>query len=195
MWNTPIVRRFLRFAAWAYGRISGWRVEGERPADARYVLIGAHHTTNWDLLAALLVSFTLGIEFHWMGKHTLFKGPLGVLMRWLGGIPINRTQAASVTRQCIREFEANRDLVLAITPEGTRGKVKAWKMGFYHIAAGAQVPVVMGYADYKRKVAGIGPRLVPTGNIESDMRIIREFYDTVAAKYPELAGGVSAAGE
>ncbi|GMU93726.1 MAG: hypothetical protein AMXMBFR4_27840 [Candidatus Hydrogenedentota bacterium] len=130
-----------------------------------------------------------------MGKHTLFKGPLGVLMRWLGGIPINRTQAASVTRQCIREFEANPNLVLAITPEGTRGKVKAWRMGFYHIAVGAQVPVIMGYADYERKVVGIGPRLFPSGDIESDMRIIRDFYDTVTAKCPELAGCVSAAGE
>ena len=106
-------------------------------------------------------------------------------MRWLGGIPIDRSKTNNVVASTIDVFNAHDKLVIIVPPEGTRNKVSYWKTGFYHIAAGANVPIVLGYVDYQRKAGGIGPTVMPTGDIEADMQEIRSFYTGVTGKHPE----------
>ena len=141
------------------------------------VLIAAPHTSNWDLPYTLLVAFALNLRIYWMGKQSLFRWPFGALMRWLGGIAVDRAKSnnlVAASAQAIRA--ADGPLQLVVPPEGTRGKNRHWKTGFYHIAIAAQVPIVLAYMDYQRKVSGLGPAFQPTGNIEADMAAIKAFY-------------------
>lgn len=176
VFSTPVLRVALRWIASASLRCAGWRVVGERPAVSRYVLIGAPHTSNWDFPLMLAVILSCGMDVHWLGKHTLFRAPLNWLMRWLGGIPIDRSRADNRVQGIAALFGQYPDLVVLIAPEGTRGAVSEWKTGFYHIARTAGVPIVLGYIDAKRRVCGFGPALEPCGDVAADMRRIREFY-------------------
>jgi 1-acyl-sn-glycerol-3-phosphate acyltransferase len=98
-------------------------------------------------------------------------------MMWLGGIPVNREQSNNLVAASVDAItNARRPLQLVVPPEGTRGKVRRWKTGFYYIALGAKVPIVMAYMDYERKLTGIGPTLIPTGDIEADMKVVKAFY-------------------
>jgi 1-acyl-sn-glycerol-3-phosphate acyltransferase len=126
----------------------------------------------------------------WLGKHSLFRGPLGTVLKGLGGIPINRASSHNVVEQAAQAFHNYERFLLAITPEGTRKKVDRWKSGFYNIAKAAKVPIVCAFIDYKRKVTGVGPTIFPGDDIHADMQKIREFYSSVTSKYPELAGNV-----
>ena len=167
--------------------IMGWRYEGEFPANKKFVIIGAPHTSNWDLPHLLATASQMGIKVHWLGKDAIFKKPFAGLMRKLGGIPIDRSKATGAVDQTIAVFDEYDEFYLVVPPEGTRGKVKYWKTGFYHIAHGAGVPIVLGFMDYSRKVAGVGPAIRTTGDYEADMKVIRAFYDTVKGKYPDKA--------
>jgi 1-acyl-sn-glycerol-3-phosphate acyltransferase len=171
-------------------RLSGWALEGERPAARSYVLIAAPHTTNWDLLYFLAHAWAFEIEVSWMGKHTLFRGPMGPVMRCLGGIPVYRDRVGGLVAQMARAFERQPDLVLTVPPEGTRRYVPHWKSGFYQIARAANVPIVMGYLDYTRRRGGLGPALVTTDDLRQDMDEIRAFYADKRGKHPERFGEV-----
>lgn len=172
-------------------KLTGWRTEGEVPEEIpKAVLIVAHHTSNWDFPVGLMASFIWKIKPFWLAKHTLFRWPMGVVLKRLGGIPIDRRSSRNVVEQATRFFQITDNLLLTITPEGTRKKVTQWKSGFYHIAKAAGVPIVCAFIDYKRKIAGIGPTIFPTDDVIADMQKIREFYSTVTGKYPELAGTV-----
>jgi 1-acyl-sn-glycerol-3-phosphate acyltransferase len=171
-------------------RLSGWALKGERPAARSYVLIAAPHTTNWDLLYFLAHAWAFGVTVSWMGKHTLFRGPLGPVMRWLGGVPVYRERAGGLVAQMARAFDRQPDLVLTVPPEGTRGYVPYWKSGFYQIARAANVPIVMGYLDYARRRGGLGPALIPTDDLRQDMDEIRAFYADKRGRYPERFGEV-----
>jgi len=178
IFTTPVVNTLLRGGSLAFLRLSGWKVEGALPAHAsKCVLIAAPHTSNWDLPYTLMVAFALRLNPYWMGKHTLFKAPFGGVMRWLGGISVNRQQSSNLvaaSAQAIRE--ADGALQLIVPPEGTRAKTRYWKTGFYHIALGAQVPIVMAYMDYPHKRSGLGPLFEPTGDVNADMAAIKAFY-------------------
>ena len=171
-------------------RLFGWRVVGEPPAVPKYVLIAAPHTSNWDFLIMLAVDFALKIACVWLGKDSLFRGPLGAYFRHMGGIPIDRSSNHSVVEQAVAAFQRNERMVMTIPPEGTRKRTDHWRTGFYYIALGAQVPIVFGFIDFKRKVAGVGPMLMPSGDIGADMVIIRDFYKEIEGKYPEQAGKI-----
>ncbi len=178
LFTTPVVNTILRFFSQHFLRVTGWRVEGALPADApKAVLIAAPHTSNWDLPYTLMVGFVLGFNAHWIGKASLFRFPFGALMRWLGGIPVERSKANNLvadSAQAIRDFDG--PLQLLVPPEGTRSKTRYWKTGFYYIALEAQVPIIMAYMDYAQKRSGLGPLLVPTGDIEADMQTVKAFY-------------------
>jgi 1-acyl-sn-glycerol-3-phosphate acyltransferase len=120
-----------------------------------------------------------------MGKETLFRWPINGFFKWLGGIPIDRSKSKNVVAQSIQQFHENEKLILTIAPAGTRKQIEKWKSGFYHIANGANVPIVLGFLDYRRKVGGIGPVVYPTGNFEADMKTIRAFFNGVSGKYPK----------
>ncbi|MEM9838561.1 MAG: lysophospholipid acyltransferase family protein [Pseudomonadota bacterium] len=169
---------------WLYG-LSGWKVEGTAPETDKFVVIAAPHTSNWDLPFMLGVAFKFRIRLNWMGKDSLFKPPFGWLMKALGGIPIDRSKANNVVAQVVEIYEQSESLAIAIPPEGTRGRVRIWKTGFYNIAHGAGVPIALGFLDYKRKVGGIGGVYETTGDYEKDLEAIKAFYAGVTGKHDE----------
>jgi 1-acyl-sn-glycerol-3-phosphate acyltransferase len=172
-------------------RLAGWRTEGAPPPNARYVLIAAPHTSNWDAVIMLAAARIFGIELRWFVKKSWFVFPMGPIMRAVGGVPIDRSARHGVVQQAIDRFATSERLALAVPPEGTRKKTPHWKSGFYHIARGAGVPIVLGYLDYGRKIAGLGPAFTPTGDLEADFKVFREFYASVTAKYPDQAGEIT----
>ena len=171
-------------------RLFGWKVVATLPETHKYVLIGAPHTTNWDFALMLLLKSAIGLQVHWIGKHSLFRWPLGWLMRRLGGVPVDRRSPHKYVDQIVDAFRQRDEMVLVIAPEGTRKKTEYWKSGFYYIALGAGVPIALGFADYARKVGGIGPTIMPTGDIEADLARIRAFYADKTGKHPENQGEI-----
>lgn len=168
----------------------GWKVACAIPPCDRYVLVGAPHTSNWDFPYALLALWSIGLRFCWVGKHTLFKGPLGPIMRALGGIPVDRRGPTGFTRTVAELFNQRRQLVLAIAPEGTRSRTESWKSGFYHIAVAANVPVALGFIDYPSKTIGIEVLFAPSGDIEADFKRLATFYRDKTGKHPDKQGPV-----
>jgi len=187
LFDTPVISPLLRGLAFSFLKVFGWRLEGRLPDVDKLVVIAAPHTSNWDLPVLLSLAFALRAKACWLGKHSLFRRPFGFLFRWMGGIPVYRSASQNMVAQSVEMFRKSEKLILTIPPEGTRSKVSHWKTGFYYIALGAGTPIAMAFIDYKRKVTGVGPTLYPTGNIEADMEVIRNFYATVTAKYPDKA--------
>ena len=177
------------FSRWILKRF-GWSLEFVDPGTRRYVLIFAPHTSNWDFPIGLLAAWAFDLQARWMGKNTLFKGPLGPLFRAWGGIPIDRSRAGKSIDKMAARFAEEERLVLAIAPEGTRGHTDHWKSGFWHIARAAGVPVVMAYIDYERKRIGIGGAFVPGDDLEADFRQIREFYADKRGRFPEQESAI-----
>ena len=169
-------------------KVLGWQKEGRLPRGQKCVLIAAPHTSNWDLFYTICLAFAFRVNPRWMGKDTLFRFPFGSLLRWLGGIPVDRSKANNVVAQSIQTFEEEDELILIVPPEGTRSKVRYCKTGFYYIALGANVPIILGFMDYKQKAGGFGPAFTPTGDIKKDMSAIRSFYAGISGKRPELTG-------
>lgn len=165
--------------------VFGWETEGEKPSEAKFVMIAAPHTSNWDLPLMLAVAYVLDVPVSWMGKHTIFKPPFGGFFKWLGGIPVDRRSRHDLVQQMVDVFAEREELVLAVPPEGTRSRTKYWKSGFYYIAKGANVPIALGFLDFKRRVGGVGPMVMPSDDIEADIAKIRAFYSTITGKFPE----------
>jgi 1-acyl-sn-glycerol-3-phosphate acyltransferase len=175
----------MRWLALAYCWLGGWKIRGETPEARKYVIIAAPHTSNWDFIYTVACSLILGIRPRIMMKDAWFHWPLGYIFRWLGAIPIDRTQANGVVAQSIEAFTRKERFLLVVSPSGTRRKVHYWKTGFYRIAHGAGVPIALGFVDYRRKVAGFGPMFQTTGDMATDMVTIQHFYSDITGKYPK----------
>ena len=178
IFDTPVVNTLLRAFSVTFLRLTGWKVEGALPPEcAKSVFIAAPHTSNWDLPYTLMVCFALNLNVYWMGKTAIFRFPFGGIMRWLGGISVNRDKANNLVEASADALRvADGPVQLIVPPEGTRSKARYWKTGFYYIAVSAQVPIVMAYMDYEKKISGLGPMFLPTGDIEADMVAIKAFY-------------------
>ena len=176
IFSTPIVTPLLRLLAVSILKVVGWTSIGSKVSIPKYVLIGAPHTSNWDFPLMLMVVLELRLQLFWLGKHTLFPFPFSGFVKWLGGIPINRTKSHNVVYEIVDQFKNNDNFVVLVPPEGTRHKVSEWKTGFYHIANNAKVPILMGYVDAENKEAGFADFFYPTGDLENDMKEIRGFY-------------------
>jgi 1-acyl-sn-glycerol-3-phosphate acyltransferase len=161
----------------------------------RCVLIAAPHTSNWDLAYLLALSWVVGVRVSWMGKHALFRGPMGPVMRALGGVPVRRDRRNDLVAQMAAAFAQGPSLVLTVPAEGTRGYTPRWKSGFYRIAQAADVPIVLGYLDYARRRGGFGPQISATGDVKRDMDRIRAFYADKVARHPRFFGPVELAAE
>ena len=183
--NDPRPPDYPAFVGWL-GRfllgLFGWRVVGHLPDYPKMVVVGGPHTSNWDGLVFILASFGLRSRMLWLGKHTLFRGPLGPIMKLGGGVPVNRKTTKNAVEQVVQVFNEREKMVLVIAPEGTRKRAEHWKTGFYYIAVSAKVPIVLAYMDYKRKISGLGPLFHPTGDIEADMVKIKAFYAGFSGK-------------
>ena len=182
MTKRKLAHRFLN--------LRGWEGEGQKPREERYVLIAAPHTSNWDFPYMLAFAALYDIDVAWFGKHTLFRGPMGPIMKKLGGIPIRRHLQQNWVEHSATWLRERRRAVLAVPAEGTRSRVDHWRSGFLHIARKADVPIVLGYLDYARKRGGFGPSVSPHQTIRNVMDKIREFYADKVGKYPELFGPI-----
>lgn len=174
--QAPLLQALARFA---FDRL-GWHVVGEVPNLPQFVAIGAPHTSSWDFFLAMMLIFGLGLRVSWMAKQSLFRWPMGGVMRWLGGLAIDRTGRHKVVDQVIEAFATQPTLIVALMPEGSRKRagvpVQEWKTGFYYIALGAKVPILPLYLDNQRKRLRFGLPLTPTGNMETDLDQLQQFY-------------------
>ena len=187
----PVIGTVLNCLGRCFLWLMGWKIEGEGHKVPRCVVIGAPHTSNWDFIYVLAVTFSLRVNAYWLGKHTLFKFPFYRIMRFLGGIPVDRSRGQGAAREALAAFANSEELRIVIPPEGTRSKVRAWKKGFYKIAEAANVPVVLGFLDFKKKVGGFGPAIELTGDMEADLARIRDFYQGMEGKNPELMSEIT----
>ena len=136
-------------------RILGWKVEGTAPHSSKCILIAFPHTSNWDFIFMLCSAFVLQQPIFWMGKHTLFTGFLGLFLKKMGGVSVDRRKPQGLVDQISEEFSKREVFALAIPPEGTRSRASYWKSGFYTIARTADVPIVLTFLDYKSKTTGM----------------------------------------
>jgi len=172
-------------------RLMGWRIAGALPPLPRYILIVAPHTSNWDFFVGLAAKFALGLRAQWLGKHTLFRGPVGWILRALGGIPVDRSRPDGVIEGVLRGLERAPTFVLAIAPEGTRKFIDHWKTGFHRIAAAARVPVVPVTFDWSTRTIGLTePPFEVTGDAAADISHLRSLYRKSMARRPEYFADV-----
>ena len=169
----------------------GWQLEEKLPSEKKFVIIGAFHTSNWDFVIGILGMWALGLKASWVGKHTLFRGPLGPLFRRMGGIPVDRTLPTGFIHRIAELYNSKQQMALTIAAEGTRSRTEYWKTGFYFIAVEAGVPIALGYLDWGKKKLGIGGTLYPTGDIKRDFEIIRDFYQDKTGLRPENQGPIA----
>jgi len=162
----------------------GWRIEGEFPPQPKLVVIVAPHTSNWDFIVGILAVFAIGIRARFIAKHQLFKPPLGWLMRWFGGIPVNREAPQGMVPQAVAAIERTQSVFLAITPAGTRSSSKPWKSGFYRIAVAARVPIMPIAFDGEHKTIRLFPAFAPSGDYEADLPKLRAYFEGVRGIKP-----------
>jgi 1-acyl-sn-glycerol-3-phosphate acyltransferase len=177
-------------------RLLGWRAVGAFPPGCeRCVMIAAPHTSNLDLPLMLAFAMAFEIRISWMGKESLFRGLFGRLMSWTGGIPVRRGSRENLVEQMAKLLRERPQLVLAIAPEGTRGRAEHWKSGFYWMAKRAGVPILPGFLDYGTRTAGFGPPLLPSDSLRDDMDHLRAVYAGMRGLYRDCFGPVRLAEE
>ncbi len=173
----------------AFGRLglslSGWRIDGQFPDVPKCVVIVAPHTSNWDFFVGLLAGWALNIRFSFIAKQSLFWFPLGAVLRWLGGIPVDRSAAHGIVGKIVALYRESPQLFLAVTPEGTRRRVEQWRTGFYRIAEGAGVPIVPVAFDYGKQAVVVMTPFSATGDLEGDIAKLRALYAGVRPNRPE----------
>ena len=165
--------------------LTGWTFEGTLPDEPKFVMIIAPHTSNWDFVVGLWAYFALGFRASFLGKHTIFKWPLGPFMRWLGGIPVERSVSRDRVSERVHVFQSSAKLILIIAPEGTRKFVPEWKTGFYHVANNAHVPIVPVAFDFANHVIRLFPKFVTTGDADRDIAALQDLYRGIKGKHPE----------
>ncbi|MCG2752022.1 MAG: lysophospholipid acyltransferase family protein [Desulfobacteraceae bacterium] len=185
IFNTPVLTPILRGISIFILKAFRWKVRGEPPRLAKYVMTAAPHTSNWDFVLVLLMAFVLRVRIYILAKKEMMDWPLGFLFKYAGVIPIDRNQSSNTVEQAVAMMNRSEHMALLISPPGTRKTTNQWKTGFYHIAMLANTPILLGFMDYSRKQGGIGEWFYPTGNVEEDMKAIRLFYSQFKGKYPE----------
>jgi 1-acyl-sn-glycerol-3-phosphate acyltransferase len=181
------LERFIRWLLVSWFRRNGWTISGSLPPDRKFVIMGASHTSNWDFLVFLGAVNALGRQIRFIGKHSLFKWPMGGFMRALGGVPVDRSAPQDLVSQIVAQFDAHDDFILVIAPEGTRSANKQWKTGFYQIAMKAGVPILCAGPDYPSKRGVFGPVIRPTGDYDADLKPAFAFFHTLVPRHPERA--------
>jgi 1-acyl-sn-glycerol-3-phosphate acyltransferase len=165
--------------------IMGFHFDGTIPDIPRLVMIVAPHTSNWDFLVGLFAKLALGLRGRFIGKHTLFRGPFGWFLRWLGGIPVDRRAPGGIVESSVEAMRVADKLYLVVAPEGTRKKTPAWKSGFYRIAHGAGVPILPVAFDYRKRAVVLGTLFQPSGDYDADLPVLRSAFNASMAYRPE----------
>jgi 1-acyl-sn-glycerol-3-phosphate acyltransferase len=177
-----LLRGVLARVFWTFSR---WRMVSEPAPDRPSILIGAPHTSNWDFVLMLAITWRLRMRIRWLGKKSLFRGWRGPIMRGLGGIPVDREAPSAVVGEVLDRIRSGDVFGLVVTPDGTRKGHSYWKSGFYRIAREAQLPLTLGYVDRTTMTTGLGPTIEPTGDVSHDMDVIRAFYADKSGVRPE----------
>ncbi|MCX5756317.1 MAG: lysophospholipid acyltransferase family protein [Gemmatimonadetes bacterium] len=192
-WYVPVVgdqvpqrgnARTRALGRWAL-RLIGWTIEGEIPNIPKFMIIVAPHTSNWDFPVGVAVKFALGIRATFLGKHTLFRWPLGVVMRWLGGVPVFRHAPRNVVEQTVDHLNHAERVVIVLSPEGTRKKLPAWRTGFHYVARGAQLPILPAALDFSTKTVRFYPLYHPTDSVETNLAELGRHFKASMACHPE----------
>ncbi|MGF1758841.1 1-acyl-sn-glycerol-3-phosphate acyltransferase [Photobacterium sagamiensis] len=174
-------------------RVQGWKVRDYPPADVKNcVMIGAPHTSNWDIVYTMagcdymnLTNPRFTIKKEWI------RFPLNLILEPMGAISIDRSakkagdKRPKMVDEMVKFIEASDGITVLVTPEATRGPAKRWRTGFYHVAMKAQVPIFLGYVDYKKREVGVGKVIYPSGDLERDLRQIWDFYSTISPRHPD----------
>lgn len=167
-------------------KIAGWKISpGFLFEHSKCIVIEAPHTSMWDFIWGWMAFQSIGVRVRFLIKKELFFFPMGPLLKWMGAIPVDRKKSSNMVDFTAQLFSRYDNLVITITPEGTRKRVENWKKGFYYIAMRAKVPIVLGYLDYGKKEGGAGPVIFPSGNYEEDWKVIEAFYRGRQARHPE----------
>jgi len=181
--------RNCSFSAHLLGRlvlkIAGWKIAGEAPKTKNCVIIASPHTSNWDLILLLAAAFSFHISINYMIKSSVFWWPLGHVLKYMGGIPVDRSKSSNLVEQMVEKIRTGDGINLVVPPSGTRSYTEYWKSGFYQIAKKAKIHLVCGYLDYSKKEAGLGPAFLPS-ELAADMDRLRNYYRPIAARYPEM---------
>lgn len=171
-------------------RLVGWRFEGAPPNLAKMVMVVAPHTSNWDFLVGIMAMFALDLRISWLAKNTMFRKPFYRLMRWMGGVPLDRSSPQGVVATITEAFQSEEQLILGLSPEGTRSAVSSWRSGFWRIAKAAEVPIVMVYFDFARRVVGFADPFNPTDDFDTDLAFLKNI---VADVTPQKVRSISPA--
>lgn len=182
-----LISRFVWWCLIKLYQALGWRAVGTLPEARKFVIAGAPHTSNWDFIIFLGTVHAKGVRPRYIGKHSLFRWPIGGFMRDMGGIPVDRSKRADLVRQVTDAFEQHDDFGLIVAIEGTRSPTMKWRTGFYQIAMAAGVPIVCAGPDYDRKLGIIGPVIHPTGDFDADMAPAFDFFKRLKPRHPQNA--------
>jgi len=175
----------MNISKWILNK-TGWKLDfGIGAFPEKCIVCVAPHTSNWDFIIGQLVCQSLNLKAHFLIKKSWTVFPLSLVFNPLGAIPVDRSKKTSITEQVINKFNESEKMLIAITPEGTRKKNAEWKKGFYYIALGAKVPIVLASIDFPKKLVKIGEIFNPTGDVENDMKEIQSYYKGVIGKKPE----------
>lgn len=179
------MKAIIRFI---FHKIFGWKTVGSFPKELKkYVIIGAPHTHWNDFIVGLAIKFSEGLPANFIGKASLFKPPFGFIFKWFGGTPIDRSKSNNKVDAIVDVYNSHETFVLALSPEGTRKKVATWKTGFYYIAKGANVPIVMFTFNFKDKEIKISEPYYITDNMDEDFKYFHKFYKGIQGKVPEYS--------
>ena len=167
-------------------KVTGWKTVGDFPKDERVLLVAGPHTSNWDFVLAMSLILSLDVNFHWIGKHSLFKKGFRRLLRKMGGIPVNRAKPAALKQEIQNVTDKYKGFLIVIAPEGTRQKVKRLKSGFLRIANETNSQIMMAGVDFSNKTIQLSNFFNPTGNVEQDLESIKDYFGQFAGKRSEL---------
>lgn len=171
-------------------KILGWKIYGERPPEKKVMLLGAPHTSNLDYFLTLALIHHFRLPLRYLIKNSVFKGPWSPLLRSLGGIPVDRSKSNKLVETIVSTIKIQDEMAIGVLPEGTRKYVEYWRSGFYYIAQGAEIPIYPVLVDGASKVLTMGPRLIPSGNIEADVAVLADFFGDTKGVKPENSGPV-----
>lgn len=167
--------------------ITGWKFKGDIPRSDRIILVAGPHTSNWDFLLALAFIFGLNLNVFWIGKHTLFKNGFSKIMRKLGGIPVDRASPELLMNEVSNIVKRQQGVIIAISPEGTRKKVERLKSGFLRIAKTTNSQILLAGIDFESKLIHLGKLFEPSGNTESDLKNVHNYFRQFKGKRPEFS--------
>jgi 1-acyl-sn-glycerol-3-phosphate acyltransferase len=166
-------------------KLMGWGYGGTFPCCSKMIIVIAPHTSNWDFVLGLAVAFNLRLKISFFGKHSIFIPPFDRLLRGIGGIPIERSANHGVVDSMAERMREADEMILCLSPEGTRSPIFPWKTGFLHIAHKANVPIVLVSFDYKKKLIEFGPMHNISDNTQNELDRIYLHFEKVQGKYPD----------